>query len=309
MRPFRFGVQVSRGKSGEHWARVAREAESLGYSSLLMPDHFGDQLAPVPALMAAACATERIKVGGLVFCNDYKHPVVLAKEAATIDLLCGGRFEMGIGAGWMSTDYESAGLQQDPPGVRIDRMVEGLSVMRALWADGPATVDGRYYRIRDLDGLPKPVQRPGPRVIIGGGGRKMLTAAARHADIVGINVDLRAGAVDGRAVANMAATETDEKVAWVKEAAGARFADIELTVTAYMVAVTHDREAAVEQLAAQFGGQRDIVTTTPHALVGSVDSIVDILQARRERWGLSYIVVAGEAMRPFAPVIERLNGR
>src|SRR5687768_532705 len=186
-RRFRFGVQLSNAASAAEWASAARRAEDLGYSTLFMPDHFGEQLAPVPALMTAADATTTLRIGALVWDNDYKHPVVLAKEVATMDVLSGGRVEFGIGAGWMNTDYEQAGIPKDRDGVRIARMVEGLAIYKGLWADGPFSFDGDHYRITDLDGLPKPVQRPGPPILIGGGGPKVLAIAAQQADIVGVN--------------------------------------------------------------------------------------------------------------------------
>src|SRR2546427_3820986 len=164
-RPFRFGIQVSNAPSAEAWAGLARKAEDLGFSTFFMPDHFGDQLAPVPALMAAADATSELRVAALVFDNDFKHPLVLAKEAATIDVLSNGRFELGIGAGWMVTDYEDSGIPYDSPGVRVDRLDEAVTVMKGLFADGPFTFEGRHYTIKAHDGLPKPVQRPLPILI------------------------------------------------------------------------------------------------------------------------------------------------
>ncbi len=161
-RRFRFGVQAKTATSGEDWAAMARKVEDLGYSTLFVPDHFGDELAPVPALMAAADATTELRVGALVFDNDYRHPVVLAKEAATIDLLSGGRLELGLGAGWLTTDYEQSGIPLDPPGVRVDRMVEGLAVIKGMFAEGPFSFAGEHYTIDGLDGLPKPLTQPRP---------------------------------------------------------------------------------------------------------------------------------------------------
>src|SRR3974390_268309 len=146
-RKFRFGVQTSRGASHEDWAAKARKIEDLGFSTLLMPDHFEDQYAPVPALMAAADATTTLRVGTLVFDNDYKHPVVLAKEAATLDVLSGGRLEFGIGAGWMTSDYDQAGMVYDAPGERIARLKEGLAIVKGLWSDDPVAFDGKRYRV------------------------------------------------------------------------------------------------------------------------------------------------------------------
>ncbi|HVN50318.1 MAG TPA: TIGR03621 family F420-dependent LLM class oxidoreductase, partial [Acidimicrobiales bacterium] len=178
-RRFRFGVQASTAASGDDWRALARRVEDLGYSTLFMPDHFGDQLAPVPALMAAADATSELRIGALVFDNDYKHPVVLAKEAATLDLLSGGRLELGVGAGWMVSDYEQAGMAYDPPKVRVDRFAEGLAVIKGLFAEGELHFEGEHYRIEGLDGRPKPVARPHPPILIGGGAKRMLSIAAR----------------------------------------------------------------------------------------------------------------------------------
>lgn len=176
-RTFRFGVQIASAGSAQEWADLARRAEELGYSSVFMPDHFGEQLAPVPALMAAADATTDLRIGALVFGNDYKHPVVLAKEAATLDVLSGGRFEFGIGAGWMNTDYEESGIQHDRPGVRIDRLAESVQICKGLFGEDPVTFEGEHYRISGLNGMPKPVQRPHPPVLIGGGGKRVLSLA------------------------------------------------------------------------------------------------------------------------------------
>src|SRR6476660_4849614 len=182
-RKFRFGIQLSTAPTAHDWLALARKAEDLGYSTLFMPDHFGEQLAPVPALMAAADATTDLRLGALVFDNDYKHPVVLAKEIATLDVLSNGRIEFGIGAGWMTTDYEQSGIPKDRDGVRIDRMVEALDVYRGAWAEGSFSFKGEHYTITDYDGLPKPLQQPGPPILIGGGGPKVLRIAAQHADI------------------------------------------------------------------------------------------------------------------------------
>ena len=176
-RGFRFGVQASRAASAREWADLARRAEANGYDVLTMPDHFTDQLAPVPALMAAADATTDLRVGALVFDNDYKHPVVLAKELATIDLLSDGRLEIGLGAGWMISDYEEAGIPYDSPKVRIDRFVEGLRVIKGTMAEGRFSFAGEHYTVTDYDGQPKPVQRPCPPVLIGGGGKRVLSIA------------------------------------------------------------------------------------------------------------------------------------
>lgn len=240
-RPFRFGVQASKAADRAGWVDLARRVEAHGYSTLTMPDHFDDQLAPVPALMAAADATERLRVGALVWDNDYRHPLVLAKELATMDVLSDGRLEIGIGAGWMRTDYDSAGLPYDPAGVRVDRFVEALAVMKGLFGDEPVTFAGTHYRITAHQGRPTPVQRPWPPFLIGGGGRRVLSIAGREADIVGVNATLVNGKIDGAALASMGPAAVDEKVGWVRAAAGERLGDIEMNVRSFFVRVTDDR--------------------------------------------------------------------
>ena len=227
-KPFRFGIQASNAPDGAAWAALARKAEDLGFSTLHLPDHFGDQLAPVPAMMAAAAATTKLKVGTLVFDNDYKHPVVLAKEIATIDLLSGGRTEFGLGAGWMAVDYQQSGIPYDPPKVRVDRFLEGLTIIKGLLAGETVSFQGEHYTITAQPGLPKPVQSPRPPVLIGGGGKRMLSIAAREADIVGVNPQVPNGAIDEAAAADSTGEAFDRKVAWVREAAGDRIECFEL---------------------------------------------------------------------------------
>ncbi|MGH9186300.1 MAG: TIGR03621 family F420-dependent LLM class oxidoreductase [Acidimicrobiales bacterium] len=307
-RRFRFAAQFHTAQNADAWAAKARKAEDLGYSTLLLPDHFGDQLAPVPAMMAAADATTDLRVGVLVFDNDYKHPVVLAKEVATIDVLSGGRVEFGIGAGWMNTDYEQSGIPQDPPGVRIDRMTEALAVIKGLWDDGPVSFEGRHYRISGLEGLPKPVQRPHPPILIGGGGKRVLSLAAREADLVGINPRLTSGAADAESARDALASRTDTKVAWVREAAGERFDDLELNMLVFAVIVTDDRRAMLEMMAGATGLTPEEASDVPHAWIGTVEEICDQIVAARERWGVSYWIVQGDPFEAAAPVVAKLAG-
>ncbi|MEJ5253734.1 MAG: TIGR03621 family F420-dependent LLM class oxidoreductase [Acidimicrobiales bacterium] len=307
-RRFRFGVQLANAASGEEWVALARKAEDLGYSTLFLPDHFGDQLAPLPAMQAAADATSELRVGALVLDNDFKHPVVLAKEIATIDVLSGGRVELGLGAGWMHTDYEQSGIAYDPPAVRVSRMEESIAVLKGLFADGPFDFEGAHYRVTGLDGTPKPQQRPHPPLLIGGGGRRVLTIAAREAQIVGVNPSLRSGRIDAQAAADATAAATDRKLAWLREAAGERFAEIELNCLLLAVIETTDAAGAAEMMAGMFGISPEEAREVPHALIGTVEEMCELLQARRERWGFSYIVVQGDAMDTFAPVVARLAG-
>lgn len=308
-RRFRFGAQLAFAASAEAWAAKARRVEDLGYATLTVPDHFDDQLAPMPALAAAAATTTTLRVGTLVLDNDYRHPLIVAKEAATLDLLSGGRFELGLGAGWLASDYAQSGIPCDAPGVRIERLQEGLAVVKGVLAGGKFSFQGRHYTVTDHPGTPRPVQRPRPPILVGGGGRRVLTLAGREADIVSVNFDLRSGTVGLQVGVTATAAATREKVAWVREAAGDRFGDVELSCTAYLTMVTDDRDAVAAGLGAGFGLTGDQVLAMPNFLVGTVVEIADELERRRDDLGLSYIVVGGECHEAMAPVVERLAGK
>ncbi len=310
-RKFRFAVIAPKCGSGKELTEQARKAEALGYSSFFVPDHFIDHdLAPTVALAHIAAVTETLRVGPLVLGNDYKHPVVLAREMATLDLLSDGRLELGIGAGWMTADYEKAGIPLDRPGVRIARLAESVTVLKGLFADGPFTYAGEHYRITDLDGMPKPVQRPCPPFLIGGGGKKILTLAAREAQIVGINANLRTGSGESPETAqSLVPAATDQKLAWLRDAAGSRFEDLEIQSLLGFVHVTDDAAGIVQAIAGSFGVSDDDALLAPATLVGSHDGIAELLERRRERWQMSYIVVPVEATETLAPVVARLAGR
>ncbi len=308
-KPFRFGVQAAEATSGEDWRTKARQVEDLGYSTLLLPDHFVDtMLAPLTAAAVAAEATSTLRVGTLVLGNDYKHPAIVAKETATIDLLSGGRAELGIGAGWMKADYDALGMTYDRPGVRVDRFEEAIRVIKGSWAEGPFSFAGDHYTVTDYDGTPTPVQQPHPPLLIGGGGRRVLSIAAREADIVGVNPNLAAGAVGNEIVTDTLAEATRQKIAWVREAAGDRFDDLELQVRYFLAAVTDDRIGLAEAMAPGFGISPEDALDSGLALVGTVEEIVDICHERREAYGFSYLVVGDTEMDAFAPVVERLAG-
>jgi probable F420-dependent oxidoreductase len=294
--------------SGKEWSELAQRIEDLGYATLTMPDHFGNQMAPMPALMAAAAATTVLRVGALVWDNDYKHPVVLAKELATMDLLSDGRLEVGIGAGWERADYDWSGIPYDPPGVRVDRFEEGLAIIKGHFTPGPFSFSGQHYTVSGLDGLPKPVQ-PHIPILVGGGGKRVLSIAAREADIVGINGTMAAGAIGPEALASMTPDAVDEKVAIVKLAAGPRFDSLEMNVRAFFVSVTDDREGLAARLAGGFGMTPQAALQTPFAVVGTVAQIIETLQERRERWGFSYVIVGTGDVEPFAPVVAALTGK
>jgi probable F420-dependent oxidoreductase len=308
-RPFRFGVQLSSAATRAEWIEQAKRIEANGYDTATMPDHFGDQLAPVPALQSILENTTTLRASALVFDNDYKHPVVLAKELATMDVLSEGRVEIGLGAGWMISDYEQAGMTYDRAGVRIDRFVEGLAVIKGAMADGPFSFKGEHYTITNYDGLPKPVQAPHPPVIIGGGGKRMLSIAAREADIVGVNATLHAGVIGPEAIATMTAEAVTDKVAIVAEAAGDRVGDIEMNIRAFFVSVSDDRAGQVSGIAQLIGSDESVVEHSPFALVGSPARIVEDLVARRERYGFSYIIVGPDEVELFAPVVAELAGK
>jgi len=309
-RRFRFGVIVPKVSSAAEFTEIARQAEALGYSTLFVPDHFVDHpLAPVPALAAAAAVTTTLRVGPLVLGNDYKHPVVLAREAATIDLLSDGRLELGIGAGWMSVDYEKAGIPLDKPSVRIARLAEAITILKGLFADGPFSFRGEHYTVTELDGQPKPVQRPHPPFVIGGGGPKVLALAAREAAIVGVNANLRSGDGNSRdAASSLTSARTDEKLQWLRDAAGARFDDLEIQTLVGFVHVTDDRTSIAEAIAGGFGVTPDDAILAPVTLVGTESQMVELLELRRQRWQMSYTVVPHEAMSQFAPIVARLAG-
>lgn len=308
-RRFRFGVQAAWAESAAAWRDTARSVESAGYAQLAVTDHLTKQLGPITALMAAADATTGLEVGTTVFANDFRHPAVLAKEIATLDLLSEGRLFVGLGAGWLKTEYDAAGLELDPAGRRIERMAESLTVLRGLLAGGPFSFQGAHYRISGMEGSPLPHQKPHPPILIGGGGRRILSLAAREADIVGINVDLRGGTFQAMAKAAAGSGRAEEKVAWVREAAGERFDRLELNVCVFNLIITDDREGAAAILARERGVDPEQVLATPNVLIGSIDQLADTLERRREQLAISNVMIPLSKHLDFAPVVERLAGR
>jgi probable F420-dependent oxidoreductase len=309
VRTFRFAVQASTSRSAAEWAEQARRIEGLGYSTLFMPDHFVETgLSPMVALSFAAAATSTMRVGMLVLGNDYRHPAVVAKEAATLDVLSDGRLEFGLGAGWMTADYEALGLGYDPPGVRIERLGEALAVVKGAWSAGPFDADGEHYTISKYDGLPKPVQQPHPPILVGGGGPKLLRLAGREADIVGINPILRAGVIGVDAARDTVGDATARKIGWVREGAGDRFDDLELQIRYFVAAITDDARGLAEVMAPGFGVSADEALSSAAVLVGTVDEVCDTLVDRREQWGVSYVVLGDDQYEQFAPVVARLAG-
>jgi probable F420-dependent oxidoreductase len=304
-RPFRFGVQGRTTGPGDRWLAMVRRCEELGYSSFLALDHFVRGLDPIAATAAAAAITTRLRVGSIVFDNDFRHPATLAKAVASIDVISGGRFELGLGAGWLKEEYDQTGIPFDPVGVRIERMLEALRLIKQTFVEEQTTFHGEHYRVTDLILPPKPVQQPHPPIILGGGGKRMLSIAAREADIVSITN--RANPDGSKNNQDLTAEATNHKLEWIREAAGDRFPTIELSAMCSTVVVTDDREREAERLGDEFSLTPEQILGSPIMLVGTVDEIVDALQARRERWGFSYIVVLEGVVDAFAPVVARLS--
>jgi probable F420-dependent oxidoreductase len=315
-RPFRFGVIGEAITTREGLLDTAHRAEELGYSTLLLRDHFvaepfGDQLAPLVALMAVAGATRTLRVGSLVLDNDYRHPVVLAKEAATLDLLSGGRLELGIGAGWLRDEYDRAGIPFEDPAVRVGRLEESLQVLKGLLAGPALTFKGEHYTVDGIAGFPAPVQRPHPPILVGAGSRRMLGIAGREADIVGILPRaLPEGTISGE-LSERSPERVTRKVDWVRQAAEQRSRQVELSMV-LAVALGGDHRQAAKRLAVRQGwgaAAGELVLEMPSVVAGPADQVAEELQARRDRYGFSYLVVADGDMETFAPVVERLAGR
>ncbi len=307
-RRFRFGVEMVAPFDGMTWAESAQELEAMGYSTLFVPDHFHEGLGPIAAMTAAAMATTSLVVAPMVFAADFRHPAVLAREMATIDLLSDGRLEVGLGAGYQVTDYMGAGVAMDPPGVRVDRLIEHVHVLRGLFAGGPFTFHGEHYRIEALEGTPRPARPGGPPILVAGGGSRMLTFAARFADIVGVNVALATSA-DRDAPRDALAASIDAKFELIREAAGSRFDELEFHAWLSVVSVTDDSSRLAERLADAFGGAPADALESPLVLVGSEAEILDRLEARRERWGYSYFTLPQSKARELAPLVHRAAGR
>ncbi len=313
LHPFRFGVISEHMSSAEAWGTTARQAEQLGYSTLFIRDHFipepfGDQFAPMIALMAAADATTALRVGSLVLDNDYRHPVVLAKEAVTLDVLSHGRFELGLGAGWAKREYQQAGMSFDAASIRVGRLEEAVHVIKGLFASDPLTFSGTHYHIDQLNGYPKPIQQPHPLLLIGASGKRMLAMAAREANIIGIlNSDYSTGIEIDDPLKRMPAAMT-EKIEWIRQMAGERFEQVELSMVVAPI-LTSDRQQGAEQCARQHGWNTirpEDVLEMPSIFIGSVEQISEQLVGRRERYGFSYYIVSDADMETFAPIVARL---
>jgi probable F420-dependent oxidoreductase len=315
-RPFRFGVIHEHAQQPGTWGPHLRRVEDLGFATFLIRDHFrpdffGDQPAPLVALASAAGLTTRLRLGTMVLAADYRHPVMLAKEAATLDQLSGGRLELGLGAGWLQREYESAGLAFESAATRIDRLEETIRILDGLFGDGAFSFAGKHYTISDLDGYPKPAQRPRPPLLIGGGRRRILTLAGRAADIVGIlTTSVATGTLVDDAAERLAGS-VSQKLAWVREGAGARYSGIELSLIPTLV-LDEDRERAAGDLITSRGWRgvtpADVIAM-PSVFIGSVERVADQMEERRARYGFSYYVVSDRQLDVAAPLVARLAAR
>jgi probable F420-dependent oxidoreductase len=311
-RPFRFLADARAIGSVADLAETARRAETVGIDTLVIPDHLVPQLAPVPAMAAIAAVSERLRIGSFVFNNDLRHPAVLAQELASLDVLSGGRLDVAIGAGWNRAEFDAIGLPFDPTPVRQARLAEAIAVLKGCFGDGPFSFAGEHYTITEHDAHPKPVQRPHPPILIGGGGRRTLTLAAREADIVGLAPRiLPVGAPDP---ASISFEGTREKIAWVREAAGDRFAELVLNIYPSTVPpeITDDPVGTLRPWADRLSERTGTTLTpeqlldSPHVFVNTLDGLVEKLRRLRDELGISSIMVG--AVGDLDPVVERLAG-
>lgn len=293
--------------AAREWRELAKQAFELGYGTLLVPDHFGRQLAPFAALVAAAEAVAGLRVGTFVLDNDFRHPALAAKEAATVDLLTDGRLELGIGAGWNPADYAKTGLVFEPAGTRVARLAEAVQIIKAFFGapDERVSFQGQHYAVNDLDAWPKPVQQPRPPLLLGAAGKRMLTLAAQEADI--LNFPDRPSHGVSTAGNPALGLTFEEQIAIVRSAAGKRYAQLELS-SLVIPRITDRPTETYAQLASQMQTTPEVIEAMPGALVGTVDAIEDKLKRNRQQYDLSYFVVPGAAMEQMAPLVARLAG-
>jgi probable F420-dependent oxidoreductase len=304
---FRFGLLAAHATSGEAWAHLARRAEQLGYSSLLVPDHLGRQLSPIAAIAAAAAVTTRLRIGGFVFANDFRHPLILAREAATLDLLSGGRLELGLGAGWRTSDYRQLGVAYDSPGKRIERLAESVRLVKRLLDGETVTHDGPTYRLREAQAWPRSVQRPHPPIIMGGGGPRMLRLAAHEADIVGFIPQFSPSGRPTWSDASEAAL--DRKVALVRQAAGERSARLELNVFIADAGLIGGGADLARSLVAAAKSTIVGLAGSPYLLYGTLGQLRERLERRRARTGISHYSIPQRSMEAMAPLVAALTGQ
>ena len=306
-RTFRFGVQLTGAESRDAWIEKAKRAESLGYSVVTIVDHMGDQLAPLPALTAVAMSTTSIRVGTMVLANDWRHPLLVAREAATLDWLSNGRLELGVGAGWLTTDYEQLGIPYDRPGVRVERMMEALPVIRDLLSGERVTHSGPHYRLTNATCFPRSVQKPHPPIVVGGGSHRLLTFAGQLADVVNVHTNLGAAHVVGdQSRADISSEAARRRFDWVREGAGSRLQQVELGLRIFAASVTDRPESAGAELGRRWEVSAADLLGSPYALLGSVDQITESLMKRRQEFGATYFTWNEPEMEKMAPIVKRL---
>jgi probable F420-dependent oxidoreductase len=310
--PFRFLADAREIASIAELTETARRAEALGIDTLVIPDHLIQQLGPVAGMTAIVAVSDRLRVSGFVLNNDLRHPAVLAQDLASIDVLSGGRLDVAIGAGWNRAEYEAIGLPFDPTPVRQARLAEAIAVLKGCVGPGPFSFSGEHYTITDYDAHPKPIQQPHPPILIGGGGRRTLTLAAREADTVGFAPRiLPVGAPDPNSITFEG---TREKLGWVREAAGDRFDDLVLNVypSGIAPAIVDDPLRRAAEFAASLTQRSGVaisaeeVLDSPHFYVNTVDGFVEKFTRLRSELGISSIMVGD--LGELDPVVERLAG-
>ncbi len=310
-RRFRFAVELHEPFPDRTWSDSVREIEALGYSTLFVPDHFDEGPGPIAGMAAAAAVTTTLNVGSLVLDCDFRHPVVLARELATIDQFSEGRLEVGLGAGWKNLDYQRSGIAMDSPKVRVDRMVEHAAVLKGLFSPGPFTFTGDHYQVTDLVGTPSPFRPGGPPILIGGGAPRVLRFAGATADIVGVNASIHSGEIDTDAAQDAMPEKIDQKINWVREGAADRFDQIELNAWLSVcepTASAAESAATADAVALFFGGPAADVVRSPLALIGTPEEMAEELNRRRDRWGYSYTVIPGDKARAMATLVGQLTG-
>jgi probable F420-dependent oxidoreductase len=312
-RPFHFGVNVRSAGSRREWMEKARRVEALGYDILNVPDHLTDMPAPFPALVSAAQATDQLRIGTNVLNNDFRHPVLVAREAAAVDLFSGGRLRLGLGAGGgIRSEYDEAGFDFDRGAVRVARLAEAVLIIKGLLGSDRLTFVGKHYRVTNHTITPLPVQRPRPPILIGGNGRQLLSLAAREADVIGLSgITFRYGGAVPPDLSGWRAAAVDERIELIRTVAGGeRFAKIEIEALVQRVIVTDDRRAAAEELTSRWPQlSTDDILQAPYVLIGTVEEIIADLLAYRERWGISSFNVQEFYMEAFAPVVAALAGK
>ncbi len=310
MRSFKFGVQISqKPESVSAFCEIGRKAEDLGFYSVGIPDHLGgDQYSPIAGLTAMAMVTKSITLGSFVFCNDFRHPLVLAQEIATLNIISGGRVEVGIGAGWKDSDYLVSGISKEKASIRIARLGETLQILRKAFEEEAVTFQGDHFRI-DGASVPKEAGVERPRILVGGGGPKMLRLACQFGDVIGVNANLSAGSVGPELVAEVGPDAFDRRIEIVQAELGDRFGEVDIQALTFIVKIGDDANQFVDEMAPIFGVTGDVARSVPIVVTGPKEQVIEDLLERRERFGFNYFVIHDNEVDEFAPIVEALSGK